>query len=89
MYSKQCLNTGRRVYIDYNKQRKEGLFILPEVEKSMGKENKISAMPLLSAASQQAFQRVLKRGIYKELRKRRMLSDEQLTVLLNQCQRQE
>ena len=62
---------------------------MPEVEKNTRKEDKVSTIPLLSAASQQAFQKVLKSGIYKELHKRNMLSDGQLTELLSQCKRQE
>lgn len=60
--------------IDYNEQRRKGFFGLPKVEKNTEKGE---------------FQKVLKRGIYKELHKRKMLSDQQLTVLLNQCERQE
>lgn len=58
---------------------------MPKPEKDILIKNKIPdvpGLPALDAARQKEFQKALKRGIYKELRSRNILSEAQLDSLL-------
>lgn len=58
---------------------------MPKPEKDILIKNKIPdgpGLPALDAVRQKEFQKALKRGIYKELRSRNILSEAQLDSLL-------
>ncbi|MDY4597907.1 hypothetical protein [Faecalimonas umbilicata] len=49
-----------------------------------GESDKEPDSKLLSTEIQKSFRKTLKRGIYKELHRRSLLSDEQLNSLINE-----
>ena len=54
------------------------------MQESTGESEKEPDNKLISAEIQKSFRKTLKRGIYKELRRRSLLSDEQLNSLINE-----
>ena len=54
------------------------------MQESAGESEKEPDSKMLSIENQKAFRKILKCGIYKELHRRSLLSDEQLNSLINE-----
>lgn len=54
------------------------------MQEPTGKSEKEPDNKLISAEIQKSFRKILKCGIYKELHRRSLLSDEQLNSLINE-----
>ena len=57
------------------------------MQESTGESEKEPDSKMLSIEIQKSFRKILKCGIYKELRRRSLLSDEQLNSLINEKSR--
>ena len=71
----------QKKFIHSNNQSYKGINVL-EVKVKQAKDEEINMEVILTEEQQMDFKRALKRGIYKELYKRGILSEEQLNCLI-------